>query len=924
MLELVFTSAKSGLIPGRSGFCSVAWTEGMPKNLISILENLSTYNILYPPNDPRSADNPVSYSYRKIRLGNRWMYVLSRIAFAGLDYTGRTNKIAHHIVIENDAELANLQYGPISACLCEDNFFTSWDGEPRLLPRRHRLNSASLSGYAAENWQNVMKNPEWAGHIADTFMNDPENIANCLYCEYDLCHKNSLLMLIAEIVRLMNKKYYNQFTFDTYFSATANDIGCFFRAALPNCQNLAAVKRFKPQELISLVDMTSLPANIPPTPAVLAARSNIKPEYPEDDLKLATSADIVFEAMPSEDDTQEEISLKQFLYDGTANYDEPVRIAKTKKALSPRARLIIFISCAFLFIAALIITSVILLKVLPEKENTAKNPPQDTSANDTILPANDDSKTKSPAEKTVEPPKSKVVPETKNVSEKQPPKKKETAAADKKITPPAPAVKQKPNSAPAKKTVLKLSPADNLQIFLGVTGSQTTFLLPKKLQNSKKLDLTVSGKWDDGVNITKPEKFIGRLNPRSLEVYSINQMSSSLIPDKSNPAVMTVKISDRYLEIKEPSAMYAPRKKYIKTITFHTPAGKYTWHNKWNSKYVQVIPHGIIDENFIYRKSKEEIQLADHIIISNDKFPKLKTTIENWNKYINNYNKAHPQEKDAPVYVKSDVGAVCSLCEKLKKALDRSPSRINFNEVKKEYDKLYLNMTGLQKSDIDGKFSEYLKKLRTDVRKKIDSKRSEMKIDKKENITNSIDSVQRAINKINLQKKPDSSKLEQLKKKLADLKHIAALERYHDSLELRIASNTKTVDTLKEIADMNNNKLKALMTAKTKNKTLTHKDTENNKKWHIPTENIHSKFIADYQKQQSINKKLQSSTTKDSAGQNKLKRERNQLVSTFELYGLSNKWNNFPYGNKPVSPENIQELRKELISKVKRSAKGTK
>ena len=62
MLELVFTSAQAGLIPGRSGFCSVAWTEGMPKNLVTILENMSGYNILYLPNDSRAANNPVCRS----------------------------------------------------------------------------------------------------------------------------------------------------------------------------------------------------------------------------------------------------------------------------------------------------------------------------------------------------------------------------------------------------------------------------------------------------------------------------------------------------------------------------------------------------------------------------------------------------------------------------------------------------------------------------------------------------------------------------------------------------------------------------------------------------------------------------------------------------------------------------------------------
>ena len=58
MFELIHTSAKQGLIANRSGFCSVAWTEGIPSNLIAPIENLSSYQPLYAAHTPEAKLNP--------------------------------------------------------------------------------------------------------------------------------------------------------------------------------------------------------------------------------------------------------------------------------------------------------------------------------------------------------------------------------------------------------------------------------------------------------------------------------------------------------------------------------------------------------------------------------------------------------------------------------------------------------------------------------------------------------------------------------------------------------------------------------------------------------------------------------------------------------------------------------------------------
>ena len=104
--ELVFTSARAGLQIGKSGFCTVASTPGMAENLVRLLESLSGYRHVFPAGSTSAAQNPVVYSHFTSRVGGQPMHILSRIADAGLDYSNRSNKLAHHVVIPN-AELSD-------------------------------------------------------------------------------------------------------------------------------------------------------------------------------------------------------------------------------------------------------------------------------------------------------------------------------------------------------------------------------------------------------------------------------------------------------------------------------------------------------------------------------------------------------------------------------------------------------------------------------------------------------------------------------------------------------------------------------------------------------------------------------------------------------------------------------------------------
>ncbi|MBP5233840.1 MAG: hypothetical protein J6333_10580, partial [Planctomycetes bacterium] len=125
--ELVYTSAPKGLKPLSKGFCTVAQTRGMAAPLAEQLESLSDYRPFYPPSSPEAAKNPATCAHWLLP-GN--LHALSRVVFAGFDYTARANKLAHHLVL-GPGELGPA--GPARPFLAPGLFRDRWEGTPRWL-----------------------------------------------------------------------------------------------------------------------------------------------------------------------------------------------------------------------------------------------------------------------------------------------------------------------------------------------------------------------------------------------------------------------------------------------------------------------------------------------------------------------------------------------------------------------------------------------------------------------------------------------------------------------------------------------------------------------------------------------------------------------------------------------------------------------
>src|SRR5437867_9020143 len=104
--QLIYTSALRTLVPGQSGYGTVARSTDLREALIQRLEQISYYQHIGAPGTGATQSHVVS-AYRILDFRGSRYHILSRIQDAGLDFTSRTNHLAHHLVFE-PVELAGV------------------------------------------------------------------------------------------------------------------------------------------------------------------------------------------------------------------------------------------------------------------------------------------------------------------------------------------------------------------------------------------------------------------------------------------------------------------------------------------------------------------------------------------------------------------------------------------------------------------------------------------------------------------------------------------------------------------------------------------------------------------------------------------------------------------------------------------------
>jgi hypothetical protein len=196
--QLIYTSAPRGLLSGQSGFCTVARSADLRPALVQRLEQISSYHYLRVAEAATANRNPTVSAFRLLDLRGAKYYVLTRIQPCGLDFTARTNHLAHHLVFQPD-ELSTLP-SPAALLRLWPDWRKSWQGEPRVLEEIDPAGfaSATKSFLPAQTWDKLTGD---AGRAAGLL--ESECVRGCyLVCPPE--SEEAVLQMFCETLELLN------------------------------------------------------------------------------------------------------------------------------------------------------------------------------------------------------------------------------------------------------------------------------------------------------------------------------------------------------------------------------------------------------------------------------------------------------------------------------------------------------------------------------------------------------------------------------------------------------------------------------------------------------------------------------------------------------------------------------------------------
>ena len=221
-LELIYTSAEAGITPGARGFCTVAASRELPAPLASTLESLSGYRHLFPPKTPNAHLNPVACSHLTLPFNGKPTHVVSRIADAGLDYTDRTNKIAHHLVMQR-GDL--IEAGPAAIFGMPNMFVESWNSKPTIFPNAKSIPAVNVAPAVCKNWAQFGGDPGWGGVLAGSVLQRrPVSIVAAVGM--------NLLPIFQEAIALLPASRRWDATFSTYYSKLPPGVEALWKGVL--------------------------------------------------------------------------------------------------------------------------------------------------------------------------------------------------------------------------------------------------------------------------------------------------------------------------------------------------------------------------------------------------------------------------------------------------------------------------------------------------------------------------------------------------------------------------------------------------------------------------------------------------------------------------------------------------------------------
>ena len=263
MTEQLISTSSPKCLDGNAGFGIVAQSEGMAPNVARDIGILSGYSHLFPAGDSR---NPTAFLHVVRRSGGTDRHVISRVADCGNDYSGRTNRIGHHWIVEEYDLRSYKGSCPATIALLPDIFNVSWNKESGKLDRNIPLPNPPAVPRICTHWKTICGDAGWGGVVAEHI--EKGNPVSIVFEP-----GTNVLPLLAEAFALLPPEVRWKTTFSTFFMKSQEPPGTpliqvkCFAAGTPE----AAFARRQPNVLC--IDLRDPPAGAPPGEYVELARS---------------------------------------------------------------------------------------------------------------------------------------------------------------------------------------------------------------------------------------------------------------------------------------------------------------------------------------------------------------------------------------------------------------------------------------------------------------------------------------------------------------------------------------------------------------------------------------------------------------------------------------------------------------------------
>jgi hypothetical protein len=254
--QLLYTSAADGLKPGSSGGCTVEKTRGINETLEFGLQRLSSYDAIYHPTpDPQ---NPVCFNHVVVTAGRYSYHVLSRVSDYSDDYVGRSNYLAHHLVL-SDTEKTDGR-DPARILAQPGVMKSAWSGQSQYVDTLTVQATSSPLTQCTEctEWREVcggtLEAAGWAGVLAEHTLQSPREPVYILLPAPKSANwpADRTLEMVGEALALLPPARRWQVTFSTFYSDLLADTTCQWRFVVEGSPAFAAATDGRHGEIIDL------------------------------------------------------------------------------------------------------------------------------------------------------------------------------------------------------------------------------------------------------------------------------------------------------------------------------------------------------------------------------------------------------------------------------------------------------------------------------------------------------------------------------------------------------------------------------------------------------------------------------------------------------------------------------------------------